>query len=513
MAETPQGDPHPAPPQGPVAAPAPAEAPPKDQRPPWWQRWPQRVRTNVERHLFFWVMLGVSVYLVVGVGQITNVLWQWPPLKAGWWWVGTAVFLPPLLAFYLGSVLVVLDSPFHAAPAKPDEETGVVRRALWLMLGAAPDAVAGGLSWLTAGPQPVAPPPAKEGEAAPRRTLGERTRLWVEPARGRVARHLSGRRGGGVVLVLGLVALGSGPASDSSLVYPLVGSFCRGLGLILVGIGLWLLAGRDQQADQEYPGFFSRESLVLAALLVVGAGAFAGGVIWRDASYVLGVVCRLLGAAVAGVGIGLLVSGGGRWGEGRWGLGMLAAGLAALVVAATSDSLAASPWAGGLCRGLGLLLAGVGVGVLVWGGWFRRASRPGDGRRYAGRLLSWLFVTACAGEALWGLAGPDWLWGAFSYRLYTIWAILQALAFLILLGLLTDRLRELYEGWPVRLFAAGALVVGFAAFTHWETVSPDEVGRHLTPDYREAARAADKDAAADPARARAARAERWFKQF
>src|SRR6516225_7190052 len=105
MAELPQEGPPtpPAPVQGPVGQGAKAEAP------PWWWRWPRQVGKNVERHMLFWVMLAVSVYIFIWVPQISNIWRQLPPW--GGWWVGYVVFLVPLLLFYLGSVLVVLDSP------------------------------------------------------------------------------------------------------------------------------------------------------------------------------------------------------------------------------------------------------------------------------------------------------------------------------------------------------------------------------------------------------------------
>src|SRR5690349_19209793 len=106
MAESAQDVPPPAPAPGPVAPAAAAPAAPKDSAPP---RWPQQVRQNLDRHLFFWFMLGVSVYLVVGVPQITSVFWQLP--RRGPWLLGYVVYLLVLLPLYLGSLWVVLDSP------------------------------------------------------------------------------------------------------------------------------------------------------------------------------------------------------------------------------------------------------------------------------------------------------------------------------------------------------------------------------------------------------------------
>jgi hypothetical protein len=452
--------------------------------------------------MLFWVMLAVSVYIFIWVPQISNIWRQLPPW--GGWWVGYVVFLVPLLLFYLGSVLVVLDSPLRSAPSRPDGEPGIVRRALWLLFCAAPDAAAGWLSWLTAKPH----------EAGSGQTWWERAWNWVakrvEPTRRWVAQFLGGRRGGTVVLVLGLMALGSGAVSDSSALYPLVGAFCRGLGLILVGIGLWLLAGRDQQqAAQTNARLSGREALLWVVGLVVGLAALGAGVAWSgsDSYRLLGAVCRALGATLAGVALSLLVSEVGRWGV------VLTVGVVLLVAVLAWDDLALSPWAGPLCWGLGVLLAGVGVGLLAWGPWPRPDGKPAKWRSYAGRLLSWLFVTAWVGELLWSFAYPDWLWGIFSYRLYTIWAVLQGLTFLVLLGLLTDRLRKLYRPWPVRLVAGALLVFGFGAFTHWEALSPNEAERHLTGDQAAVAREMDRLAAAAPTGAAKARAGRWFQQF
>jgi hypothetical protein len=315
------------------------------------------------------------------------------------------------------------------------------------------------------------------------------------------------------VLILGVMALGPGAASDSSLVYPLVGTFCRGLGLILVGIGVWLLAGREGGAE-ESSGWFSREALVLAAGLVVGvAVVIAGSYLAPGDLPVLPALCRGVGATVAGVALGLLVSGIGPWRSLLRGAVALTLGVAVLIAVANSDSLAAPGLWGLLWKGLGFLLAGVGAGLLVWGG--RPAGHPPRWRPHVGRLLSWLLATACLGEFLWVFAYPDWLGGVFSYRLYTIWAVLQALTFLVLSGLLIDRLRALYHPWPVRLVAAGVLVVGLWGFTHWETLSPNEAERHLTPEYAKEVREADKQAAADEEVAKERKNERnklWFKQ-
>jgi hypothetical protein len=511
------------------------------------------VRDTLESRLSFSVMLALSVYVFLFVPQITNLWKQLPPW--GEWWARYVLYLVPLLAFYLGSVFVVLGGPVPLPPPLPlwgwarDFFTRVAEgvsaawrfllrlatkhRAIrwavvasfvgclvvfalvWFLAVVAPQWVAGSLLSLTTAPH--------EG--------GRPLTRW-ERARRRAARFLSKRTNGALALVVGLVALGTGAVSDSSFPYPLAGAFCHSLGLLLAATGVWLLSGCDEP-PAEGAGQVGRGRFGWAGLLLAGLGALGVGLVlrwvdfhtspidtgldwqWRGLLlYLIGSLCRGLGAVLTGLGLYLLLddlaAARTRQRRGAW---VRRAGLVLLVGGWFWPGPPAALWVRPLCYGLGVGLFGIGVGLLYQGAEpGRAADGTPSGRWYVGRLLGWLLLTTAFGEALWAAAASDWLGRYFSYRLYSIWAVVQALTFLVLLGLLIDRLRELYTSWPIRQIAAAALVIGLWGFTRWETLAPNEAEAQLTHDQLAAARQADEQAAKNP-KAAEERANHWFQQF
>ncbi len=147
---------------------------------------------------------------------------------------------------------------------------------------------------------------------------------------------------------------------------------------------------------------------------------------------------------------------------------------------AEGDSSRYYPLAGVFCRHIGLwsLLAGAWLATQAI---LRRKhgdTNPGTLSVYLGRLLAWLLATNLGGEVLWILAANTDLGTIFSYRLYTIWAVTQMLATLIILGLLVD-CWHVQVGWPVRqvmLLTIPFLVWGF---TKAAPLSVDDVEHHL----------------------------------
>ena len=161
---------------------------------------------------------------------------------------------------------------------------------------------------------------------------------------------------------------------------------------------------------------------------------------------------------------------------------LTAAGLVALFSGAPSDSNVGYPLIGAFCRSLGLILAGIGVWLLFHKAAILTAGAPPTGGWYVGRLLGWLVVTTCFGELLWVLACLKITGKVFSYRLYTNWAVVQALTILILVGLLIDCLWGLFRNWPIRQFAGIVLLAGVWVFSRAEVLSSGDAEHCMTPD-------------------------------
>jgi predicted acylesterase/phospholipase RssA len=148
------------------------------------------------------------------------------------------------------------------------------------------------------------------------------------------------------------------------------------------------------------------------------------------------------------------------------------------------------PLAGAICRQFGALFGLVCLWLLVSLASWKRGPN-GELVNAPGRVLSWLVFVSCIGEGLWIAADLGWL-GA-SYRLYTIWGILQTAALVVVLGAMVDDWQR-DTHWPMRL---GGLVVAALLFLFFGA-SPEALDSPTA--------AADSDIAAD------SRAERlrWY---
>lgn len=180
----------------------------------------------------------------------------------------------------------------------------------------------------------------------------------------------------------------------------------------------------------------------------------------------------------------------GRKGAPKFALGLLAAvliGSIGLVLGAQSDPGDAYPLAGAFCRNMALLslAAAIWLAVAIPGCW-SGAARPGKIWLYAGRFLAWLIVTELVGEFFWRFAATNWWGNLLSYRLYTIWAVVQLLTTLVVLGLFIDRWHLATDTWPVRQIAILLLLVSVWLLTRSLPVNPSELSRHLTSDERQA---------------------------
>ena len=197
-----------------------------------------------------------------------------------------------------------------------------------------------------------------------------------------------------------------------------------------------------------------------------------------------------------------------------WGFGLplIVAAIVSFAVGAEPGTSRGYPLMGAACQGLGMILAGIGL-WFVFRPFFtveRVTLEDGSNERSTlwnlGRLLGWLLLTAGLGELLWILASTEGAGYLVSYRLYTIWAVAQALAFIMLMGLLVDRLHRLHRNWPVRPLAVGLMVMSFWIATRWETLSPNDADQFI----RGKGEAADTARSSIPPDKRAAL---WFAQF
>lgn len=115
------------------------------------------------------------------------------------------------------------------------------------------------------------------------------------------------------------------------------------------------------------------------------------------------------------------------------------------------------PLSGCLVALLGGLTAGGGVWLL---------GARGPTHDAFGRLLGWLVVSVLVGELLWALASFPLSARWFSYRLYTIWAVLEVVVLIVAVASLLDTL-ERNTPYPARLL--GLVGLGIAA---WLTGAP-----------------------------------------
>lgn len=158
-------------------------------------------------------------------------------------------------------------------------------------------------------------------------------------------------------------------------------------------------------------------------------------------------------------------------------------GLSALVFGTRSDASRLYPLAGAFCQNMALLsLAAFAWLLMAIPPRMRGAPKPGEVWLHFGRFIAWLISTAAIGELLWLLAYSNWWDNLISYRLYSIWAIIQLLTTLVIAGLLIDRWHDSTDRWPVRQFAVVLLPLFIWLFTRSLPVSTADLDRHLTPD-------------------------------
>ncbi len=117
--------------------------------------------------------------------------------------------------------------------------------------------------------------------------------------------------------------------------------------------------------------------------------------------------------------------------------------------------------AGSACQEFGLLSLLVGGWLLLIPSGISRENALGSIRTAQGRLLGWLVGSYLGGEILWILAGGSLTQAWFSYRLYTIWAVLELLVLCVIIASLMDTWQTALQ-LPMRL--AGLLVAGLLFF-------------------------------------------------
>lgn len=151
---------------------------------------------------------------------------------------------------------------------------------------------------------------------------------------------------------------------------------------------------------------------------------------------------------------------------------------------------------GGVGAGLlffyGQLWSRLGSAVFIWAGlWMLAAGvwllfvakaafagagsdpgrKPGQRTLLVGRFLSWLIFPLLFGEALWFLADSA-ITPVFSFRLFTVWALVHVLSTCVLAALTVDVLHLETTHWPVRATAVVGSVVLYAVFESTAVVEP-----------------------------------------
>ncbi len=110
----------------------------------------------------------------------------------------------------------------------------------------------------------------------------------------------------------------------------------------------------------------------------------------------------------------------------------------------------------------------------------------------AGRALGWLVLVSCGGELVWILAGGYWTEQVISYRLYTIWAVLELCALFIIVGSFLDTCDNRTR-YPVRV---AAILVLLAGLVLTKTTAPESLPG-AAPQLAAAAAGDGEKAAAD----------------
>jgi hypothetical protein len=121
--------------------------------------------------------------------------------------------------------------------------------------------------------------------------------------------------------------------------------------------------------------------------------------------------------------------------------------------------------AGGICRQFGALFGFTGA-------WFILRTIPwdrGSNMPYLvapGRVLGWLFLASILGECIWVAAARQTDWLGASYRLYTIWGVLQTATLVVVLSAMIDAWQR-ENHWAMRVLTLVALMMAFTFF--WAT--------------------------------------------
>jgi hypothetical protein len=329
-----------------------------------------------------------------------------------------------------------------------------------------------------------------------------------------------------LLLGVGFLSLGLGiqcTKSGAQGVYFVIGALCRLSGWIVAGLGFWLVFLLPHPGIKTRIWFWIVVQLAaIGVCMEMGSGRMDARADNGISAFLMSVACCGLGLILAGIWLWWFLIDSIPKGSARLNRAIVVIVIGILMLWAAWGRQVGADWDARyrfflldtVFLKVAWILAGLGLCLLFHTGTPSACedSSP-KGRLYIGRLLGWLLVTAVVGETLWLGAYHGDPWGLFSYRLYTIWAIIQALTFLILLGLLIDRFWHLHRAWPVRQIAAAVVVVSIWGFSRWETLSWQDAERHLSPDQLINARLADVEATADRTRAADRRKKLWFDQF
>jgi hypothetical protein len=297
---------------GPAAAPQPAS-------------WLQRVRANLDEHVFFWINLLIALYVFFGVPQVTNVWQQRPP------WgrdiqtmAGYLIFLSFLIGFYGLSMFVVIRR-FPARWVQDCVEAQVGRRmASWHEQGRrrflhpsywfaaftwrAPDLCSRWLVWAVSDP--------KHRQEAPKLAIGMFAAACV-----------------------GASGLVFGTRSHGSRAYPLAGAFCQNMALLCLAAAVWLgFAIRHRLRGADRPGevslYFGRLIAWLISTALIGELLWVlAHTQWQDnaISYRLYTIWAIFQLLTTLVIVGLLID---RWHDAtdRWPIRQVAVLLMPVVI-------------------------------------------------------------------------------------------------------------------------------------------------------------------------------------
>ena len=131
---------------------------------------------------------------------------------------------------------------------------------------------------------------------------------------------------------------------------------------------------------------------------------------------------------------------------------------------------------GSAFHGMAALFLLVGAWLVVTN-WYRERPDAQPLLQASGRLVGWLVLACAGGELVWILAGGQWTQSVFSYRLYTIWAVLELCALFILVGSFLDTWDDRTR-YPVRVTAILGLL---AILVVTKATAPEQLPRATSP--------------------------------